>query len=100
MTLTGSPSTTHPPACQKFDLIGFFAAYRYSLVLPMALANADAAKALLIAWRLDRRHQIEPDAAEMAERYGAERPSPIGTPGLWCSQCGSRCVHIVVTGAE
>ena len=38
------------------------------------------------------RHQVEPDPAEMAERYGRER--------LVCSQCGSRKVDMVVTATD
>jgi hypothetical protein len=35
----------------------------------MTLGNA-AAQVRLIVWCLDCRHQVEPDPAEMAERYG------------------------------
>ena len=38
----------------------------------MTLSNAAAARMRLIVWCWDCRHQVEPDAAEMAERYGAE----------------------------
>jgi hypothetical protein len=41
---------------------------------PMTLGNAAAAKVRLIVWCLDCRHRVEPDPAEMAERYGAEIP--------------------------
>ena len=37
----------------------------------MTLGNAAAARLRLIVWCLDRRHQVQPDPAEMAERYGA-----------------------------
>jgi hypothetical protein len=47
----------------------------------MTLGNAAAARVRLIVWCKDCRHQIEPDAAEMAQRYGAERPCPIGESG-------------------
>jgi len=43
---------------------------------PMTLGNAAAARVRLIVWCLDCRHQVEPDPAEMAERYGAEVPVP------------------------
>ena len=36
---------------------------------PMTLGNAAAARVRLIVWCLDCRHQVEPDPAEMAERY-------------------------------
>ena len=34
----------------------------------MTLSNAAAARMRLIVWCWDCRHQVEPDAAEMAER--------------------------------
>jgi hypothetical protein len=43
---------------------------------PMTLGNATAAHVRLIVWCLDCRRQVEPDPAEMAERYGAETPVP------------------------
>jgi hypothetical protein len=39
---------------------------------PMTLGSAAAAHVRLIVWCRDCRHQVEPDPAEMAERYGAE----------------------------
>lgn len=39
---------------------------------PMTLGNAAAARVRLIVWCKDCRHQIEPDPAERAARYGAE----------------------------
>jgi hypothetical protein len=43
-------------------------------------------------------HQVEPDPAEMAARYGAETPVPDRHEKLVCSKCGERQVDIVVTG--
>jgi hypothetical protein len=43
---------------------------------PMTLSNVAAARMRLIGWCWDCRHQVEPDAAEMAERYGAETTVP------------------------
>ena len=40
---------------------------------PMTLGNAAAARVRLIVWCKDCRHQVEPDPAEMAKRYGAAR---------------------------
>ncbi len=40
----------------------------------MTLGNAAAARVRLIVWCKACRHQIEPDPAEQAERYGAETP--------------------------
>jgi hypothetical protein len=61
----------------------------------MTLGVASAAGVRLIVWCKECRHQIEPDPAEMAARYGAvldwrER--------LVCSRCGGRHVDMVVTG--
>jgi hypothetical protein len=43
---------------------------------PMTLGNAAAARVRLIVWCKDCSHQVEPDPAEMAQRYGAETPVP------------------------
>ena len=67
---------------------------------PMTLGNAAAARVRLIVWCLDCRHQVEPDPAEMAERYGAEMSVLDWRTRLLCSQCGSRRVDFVVTGTE
>jgi hypothetical protein len=48
---------------------------------PMTLGAAAAARVRLIVWYRDRRHQIEPDPAVMAERYGAQLSSRTGTSG-------------------
>jgi hypothetical protein len=40
--------------------------------LPMTLGNAATTHVRLIVCCLGCRHQVEPDPAEMAERYGAE----------------------------
>jgi Zn finger protein HypA/HybF involved in hydrogenase expression len=66
---------------------------------PMTLGNAAAARVRLIVWCKDCRHQIEPDPAEMAQRYGAETTVPDWRERLICSQCGSRQIDMVVTGA-
>jgi hypothetical protein len=49
---------------------------------PMTLGSAAAA-------HLDCRHQVEPDQAEMAERYGAETTVPDWATRLVGGQCGS-----------
>ena len=66
---------------------------------PMTLGNAAAARVRLIVWCKDCNHQIEPDPAEMAQRYGAETSVPDWRERLICSQCGSRQIDMVVTGA-
>jgi hypothetical protein len=67
---------------------------------PMTLGNAAAAKVRLIVWCLDCQHQTEPDAAEMAERYGAETSVPDWRTRLICGECGSRRIDMVVKGTE
>jgi hypothetical protein len=44
----------------------------------------------LIVWCWDCRHQVEPDAAEMAERYGAETTVPDWRERLVCSRALNR----------
>jgi len=39
---------------------------------PMTLGNAAAARVRLIVWCRECQHQVEPDPAEHARRYGAE----------------------------
>ena len=67
---------------------------------PMTLGAAAAARVRLIVWCRDCRHQIEPDPAAMAERYGAELSVPDWHQRLVCGQCGSRKIDFVVTGAK
>lgn len=43
---------------------------------PATLGSTAAAHLRLIVWCEDCRHQVEPDPAEMAERYGAETTVP------------------------
>jgi hypothetical protein len=67
---------------------------------PMTLGNAAAAGVRLIVWCKDCRHQVEPDAAEMAVRYGGETAVPDWRQRLVCSKCGSREIDMVVTGTK
>jgi hypothetical protein len=52
----------------------------------------------LIVWCQACQHQVEPDPAEMARRYGAEMPVLEWRKRLVCAQCGGRQVDMVVTG--
>jgi hypothetical protein len=65
---------------------------------PMTLGNAAAAKGAAdrLASR-DCRHQVEPDPAELVERYGAETTVPDWHSRLVCGRRGSRRVDMVVT---
>ena len=65
---------------------------------PMTLGNAAAARVRLIVWCKDCRHQVEPDPAEQAERYGAETTVPDWRDRLVCSDCGCRDIDMVCTG--
>jgi hypothetical protein len=66
----------------------------------MTLGNAAAARVRLIVWCKVCRHNIEPDPAEVARRYGAELPVLEWRERLVCSQCGARQVDMVVSGTE
>ena len=67
---------------------------------PMTLGNAANAKVRLIVWCKTCGHQVEPDPAEMAARYGADASVLDWRDRLVCSRCGSRNVDMVVTGTE
>ena len=76
----------------------------------MTLGNAAAAQVRFIVWCLpfgephdfagcrDCHHQVEPDPAEMAQRYGPETTVPDWHERLVCSRCGSHDTDLVVTG--
>jgi hypothetical protein len=66
----------------------------------MTLGNAAAARVRLIVWCKECQHQVEPDPADMAARYGAETPVLDWRERLVCSRCGSREIDIVVTGTK
>jgi hypothetical protein len=53
----------------------------------MTLGNAATARARLIVWCKECRHQVEPDPAAMADRYGAATTVPEWHEWLRCSQC-------------
>jgi len=59
----------------------------------MTLGNAAAARVRLIVWCKACGRRVEPDAAEMAERYGADSAVPEWRERLVCSRCGSRNVE-------
>jgi len=64
------------------------------------LGNAAAANLRLIVRCKECRHQVEPDPAEMAERYGAETTVPDWAARLVYSRCKSRNIDMVVSGAR
>jgi hypothetical protein len=61
------------------------------------LASAAAGGVRLIVWCKQCRHQIDPDVAEMASRYGADTSVLDWREPLVCSRCGGRQVDMVVT---
>ena len=67
---------------------------------PMTLGAAAAAQVRLIVWCKSCQHQVEPDPAEMAARYGADTSVLDWREKLVCSQCGGRQADMVVTGDE
>jgi hypothetical protein len=68
--------------------------------LPMTLAAAAAAQVRLIVWCKACQHQVEPDPAEMAARYGADASVLDWRERLVCSKCGGRQADMVVTGTK
>jgi len=66
----------------------------------MTLGNAAAAHVRLIVWCKACQHQVEPDPAEHAQRYGAETSVLEWRDKLVCSRCGGRHVEMVVSGTE
>jgi hypothetical protein len=65
---------------------------------PMTLGAA--AQVRLIVWCKACQHQVEPDPAEMAARYGAETPVLDWRGKLVCSRCGARQADMVVSGTK
>jgi hypothetical protein len=67
---------------------------------PMTLGAAAAAPNPAYPVCKSCQHQVEPDPAEMAARYGAETPVLGWREKLACSRWGGRQVDIVVNGAR
>ena len=64
----------------------------------MTLGAAAAACVRLIVWCKTCQHQVEPDPAEQANRYGAATNVLEWRDRLVCSRCGSRAIDMVLTG--
>ena len=64
------------------------------------LGNCPATRVWLIAWCKQCQHQVEPDPAEMAQRYGAGTAVIDWRGRLACSRCGSRQADTVVSGGK
>jgi hypothetical protein len=67
---------------------------------PMTLGAAGAAQVRLIVWCKSCQHQVEPDPAEMAARYGADTSVLDWRERLVCSKCGEREADMVVSGTK
>jgi hypothetical protein len=67
---------------------------------PMMLGAAAQAHIRLVVWCRSCGHQVEPDPVEQAQRYGAETSVLEWRARLVCSQCGSRNIDMVLTGAR
>jgi hypothetical protein len=67
---------------------------------PMTLGAAAAAQVRLIVWCKECQHQIEPDPAEMATRYGADTSVLDWHKRLVCSRCAGREIDFVLSGAR
>ena len=66
----------------------------------MTLGGAAAARVRLIVWCRDCSHQVEPDPADLARKYGDATSVLDWRDRLVCSRCGSREVDMVLTGAK
>ena len=66
----------------------------------MTLGAAARAGVRIIAWCKACQHQVEPDPAELAERYGAGLSVLDWRERLVCSSCGSRDADMVLTGTR
>ena len=66
----------------------------------MTLGGAATAKVRVVVWCRDCQHRVEPDAAVHAARYGADLAVIDWVKRMKCSQCGSRQVDFVLTGAR
>ena len=66
---------------------------------PMTLGGAAAGVRLIVCCK-SCQHQIEPDVAAMAGKYGAATPVRDWVKRLVCSQCGARDISFVLTGAR
>jgi hypothetical protein len=64
----------------------------------MTLGNETAARVRLIVWCRDCQHQVEPDVAEVAGRYGANTTVLQWRERLVCSRCGGRKVDMGASG--
>ena len=57
-----------------------------------------AAGVRLIVWCKACQHQVEPNPAELAERYGGGVSVLDWRDRLMCSRCGSQDIDMVLTG--
>jgi hypothetical protein len=68
--------------------------------VPMTLGGAAAVGVCLIVWCKECQHQVEPNPAELAERYGTGVAVLDWRDRLVCSRCRSRDIDMVLTGTR
>jgi hypothetical protein len=73
---------------------------RFALGPPATLRQHRGCPRAAHIWCRDCRHQVEPDPAALAERYGTDLSVPDWHKRLVCGQCGSRKMDFVVTGTQ
>jgi hypothetical protein len=66
----------------------------------MSFGSAAAAQVRFIVWYKAYQHQVEPDPAEMAARYGADTSVLDWRERLVCSRCGGRRADMIVNGTK
>jgi hypothetical protein len=67
---------------------------------PMTLCEAATARVRIFVWCRDCSHQVEPDPADLARRYGDATSVLDWRERLVCCRCNSRAVDMVLTGAR
>lgn len=66
---------------------------------PLTLGSAAAGYIRVVIWCKECDYLAEPDPAETVEVYGAETSVLDWHHRLVCPKCGSRQIHMVLTGA-
>jgi hypothetical protein len=67
---------------------------------PATLGSTAVAGARIVVWCRACQHQVEPDPAALAARYGPDTAVRDWHKRLICSRCGGREVDFVLTGAR
>jgi hypothetical protein len=70
-----------------------------AVIAPLTFGQALAEHVRIIAWRRRSERRIEPDTAELVERYGAAITVIDWAVRLRCFKCGAREATFVISGA-